>query len=54
MVKRAATGNSACRTPVLDLIVTGNAAHLFGPRVGHPHTGSPDRMSATDQSSAGV
>ncbi len=39
---------------ILDLIIAGGAADLFCRVEQHPHTGSPDRVSAADQSSAGV
>lgn len=38
----------------LDLIVTGRAADLLGRVEKHPHAGGPDRMSAADESTAGV
>src|SRR5208283_5361320 len=38
----------------LDLILAGRAADLLGRVEQHSHTGSSDRVSAADQSSAGI
>ena len=39
---------------ILDLVVAGRAADLFGRVEQHAHAGRPDRVSAADQSAAGV